>query len=86
MICVPRLTTQLVQEDGLHVTCYQYHLLGGGSVEQRTFNVRVDEREPFQCTHYQMCCWPDHGVPKETTPIRELMEAVNSVRIFPAVS
>lgn len=69
-----------VQEDGLHVTCNAYQVLGEGNVEKRDLTVQVNGREPFNCFHYQLCCWPDHGVPKETSAIRELMEAVNSVR------
>lgn len=62
------------------MTCNSYKVLEGGTIEHRDLTVQINGSQPFNCSHYQLCCWPDHGAPKETSTIRDLVEAFNSVR------
>ena len=66
------------------VTCESTEVLGHESadIKKRVFGVRVaGEEHAFQCAHYQMLTWPDHGAPEETQSIQELIHAVNAVRL-----
>ena len=73
----------VLQEDDITVTCDSSATLGQDSadIQKRALAVRMaGSAEAFQCVHYQMLAWPDHGAPEETKPIQELLIAVNEVR------
>lgn len=62
--------------------CEANQFLGGTAIERREVSIHVEGRtEPFKCTHYHMLCWPDHGAPRETGTVRDIIRAVRDVRI-----
>lgn len=71
-----------LQEAGVRVKCHVHQFLGGTAIERREVSIHLEGRtEPFKCTHYHKLCWPDHGAPKETGTVREIVRAVRDVRI-----
>jgi hypothetical protein len=70
-----------VQVSGVTVRCDANQVLRDTAIERREVSIRVDgHTQPFKCAHYHMLCWPDHGAPKETGTVREIIGAVSDVR------
>jgi Protein-tyrosine phosphatase len=70
-----------VQVPGVTVKCDAHQLLRGTAIERREVSIHVEgHTEPFKCAHYHMLCWPDHGAPKDTGTVREIISAVRDVR------
>lgn len=83
VICNRWLNALTVQLEGVKVKCDVYQSLGGSAVERREVSINVDGcTDTFKCTHYYMLCWPDHGTPRETGTVREIIRAVHHVRTY----
>lgn len=72
-----------MQAPGTRVECVLSATSNDGSLELRSLNVRIDgvtDERGYECMHYLLNNWPDHGTPQETRCIRTLLRSVNQVR------